>query len=183
MFGTTTIVVLALLALAAAALAIGWLSRVNRHLSELGRRVLDSQDIGRINEAANKTETFESRMAGCERKADEGQKQLVEYKTKLSELTTKLGSVEQMTKKNEACLAELIPNVKALADEIQTIKKFQTATEKVHGLILTAFTDMQASMTPHEGLRTPLEAAEPKEASEGPQEWWQVGEDRTRANR
>ena len=174
---------LASLALAAAVFAVGWLSRVNKHLSELGRRVLDSQDIGRINEAANKTETFESRMVGCERKADEGQKQLAEFKTKLSELTTKAGSVEQMAKKNEACLTEIIPNVKALADEVQTIKKFQVATEKVHSLILTALTDMQASMTAHEGLGTMLEAAKPREASEGPQEWWQVGDDRTAVNR
>jgi chromosome segregation ATPase len=172
MLGTMTIV-LALLALAAAVFAIGWLSKVNGHLSELGRRVLDSQDIGRINEAASKTETFESRMAGCERKADEGQKQLVENKTKLNELAAKAGSVEQTAKKNEACLTELVPNIKALADEIQTIKKFQTATEKVHSLIQSALTDMQASMNHPEGLGTALEAAKPKEASEGPEEWWQ----------
>jgi len=169
MFGTMTIVLLAL-ALAAAVFAIGWLSRVNNRLSELGRRVLASQDIGRINDAANKTESFESRMAGCERKADESQNQLAEYKTKLSEHTSKLGSVEQMAKKNETCLAEIIPNIKALADEIQIIKKFQVATEKGHSLILTALTDMQASMTPNGGLGATLEAAKPKEASE---EWWQ----------
>ncbi len=183
MLGTMTIVLLALLALAAAVFAIGWLSRINKHLSELGRRVLDSQDIGRINEAANKTESFESRMAGCEHKAGESQNQLVEHKTKLSELAAKLGSVEQMANKNETCLAEIIPNIKALADEIQTIKKFQVATEKVHSLILAALTDMQASMAPHEGLGTTLEAAKPKEASEGPEEWWQSGDDRTPMNK
>lgn len=193
MFNTMTIVLLAS-ALAAAVFAIGWLLKVNKHLSDLGRRVLASQDIGRINEAANKTETFESRMAGCERKADESQKQLMEYKTKLSaiadklgaseqkmasfevrfdELAAKLGSVEQMATKNEACFDEMIPNIKALADEIQAIKKFQMATEKVHSLIQTAFTDMQASVPADEDLVTMPQAAKPQEASEGPQEWQQ----------
>jgi septal ring factor EnvC (AmiA/AmiB activator) len=191
MFDTIAIVFLVLLALAAAVSAIGWLSRVNKHVSELGRRVLESQDIARINEAANKTESFESRMAGCEHKADESQNQLVEYKTKLSELAdklgasgqkmasfegrfdefaTKLGSVEQMANKNEAYLAETIPSIKALADEIQTIKKFQTATEKVHSLTLAAFTDMQVSMPPDDGLGTTPEAAKPEETSQGPEE-------------
>lgn len=184
MFSTITIV-LALLALGAAIFAIVWASKVNGYLSDLGRRVLDSQDIERIYAAASKTETFESRMAGCERKADECQKQLAENKTKLSELaaktdkvgelTAKTDSVEQTAKKNETCLAELVPNIKALADEIQTIKKFQAATEKVHSLLLSALTDLQASMTPHEGLGTASEAAKPQEASEGPQEWWQAG--------
>ncbi len=171
-----------LLALAAAVFAIAWLTRVNKHVLELGRRVLESEDIGRINEAANKTETFESRMAGCERKASESQNQLAEFKTKLSELATKLGSVEQMANKNEACLTELVPNVKALADEIQTIKKFQAATEKVHSLIQAALTDMQAGMSLNEGLGTTLQAAKPKEVSEGPQEWWQAGDDKTPMN-
>lgn len=182
MFGTITIV-LALSALGAAIFAVVWVSKVNRYLSELGRRVLDSQDIGRINEAANKTETFESRMAGCERKAEENQKQLAENKTKLSELAARAGSIEQMARKNEACLTELVPNIKALADEIQTMKKFQTATEKVHSLIQAAFSDMQASMTPHGGPGTTLQDALPKEASEGPQEWWQAGDDRNPMNK
>lgn len=180
---STITIVLALSALGAAIIAIGWLSRVNRHLLELGRRVLDSQDIGRINEAASKTETFESRMAGCERKADESQKQLAENKTKQSELAARAGSIEQMAKKNEACLTELVPDIKALADEIQTMKKFQTATEKVHSLILGALTDMQASMTPHGGLGASLDAAKPKDAPQGPEEWWQAGDDANPMNK
>ena len=184
MFDTTTIALfLALIAFVAALVAIGWLLRLSKHMSELGMRVLESQDIGRINEAANKTESFESRMAGCERKADESQKQLAEFRTKLSELAAKASSVEQTAKKNEACLAELIPNIKALADEIQTVKKFQAATEKIHSLILSAFSDMQASMTPGDGLGTPLEAAKPEEASQAPEEWWQAGDNGTPANK
>ncbi len=172
-----------LLALAAAAFAIAWLTRVNQHVLELGRRVLESEDIGRINDAANKIETFQSRMAACEHKASESQKELAEFKIKLNELTAKLGTVEQTAKQNEACVTELIPNVKALADEVQTIKKFQTATEKVHSLIQAALTDMQAGMSFNEGLKTTLQAAKPKEASEGPEEWWQAGDDKNATNK
>jgi len=200
MFDTITIalVFLTLSALVAAVFAIGWLSKVRKHLSELGRRVLESQDIGRINEAANKILSFESRMAGCEQKADGSKNQLAEHKTKLSELADKLGaseqktasfearfdelatkleSAEQMANKNEASLAEAIPSIKALADEIQNLQKFQTATEKVHSLIQSAFTDMQASMPPEEGLGTTPETAQPEEASQGSEERQEETED------
>jgi chromosome segregation ATPase len=193
MFNTITIVLvlLTLSAVAAAVFAIGWLSRVKRHLSELGMRVLESQDVGKIKEAANRTESFESRMAGCEQKADGSENQLVEHETKLSELadklgaseqkmaslevrfdelSTKLGSVEQVANKNEDGLAQTIPNIKALADEIQSLKMFQTATEKVHSLIQSAFTDMQAGMPSEEVLGTTPEDAQPEEASQGPEE-------------
>ena len=197
MFNTITIVFLALLALAVAVVAIGWLLRLSKHLSELGRRVLESEDIGRIKEAAKKTESFESRMAGCEHKADESQNQLAEHKTKLSELaakleaseqkmasfevrfdelTTKLESVEQMANKNEASLAEAIPSIKALADEIQSLQKFQTATEKAHSLIQAAFTDMQASIPPEESLGTTPETAKLEETSQEPEEWQEEAE-------
>jgi len=192
MFNTITIVFLTLLALAMAVAAIIWLLRVSKHLSELGMRVLESQDIGRIKEAANKTESFESRMAGCEEKADESQNQLGKHKTKLSELAdklgaseqkmasfevrfdklaTKLGSVEQMANTNDASLAEAIPSIKALADEIQNLQKFQTATEKAHSLIQAAFTDIQASILPEDSLVTTPETAKPEETSQGPEEW------------
>jgi chromosome segregation ATPase len=181
MFGTVTIL-LALLALAATGFAIVWLSKVNKQLADLGRRVLESEDIGRIYEAADRTQTFESRLAGCERKAAEGQNQLAEFKTQLSELASRTGSVEQLAKKNEACIDEIIPNIKALADEIQIIKRFQMATERVHSLILAAFNDMQASMTNEEGFRAPAEVAKPQEASDPPEEWWQVRDDKTAIN-
>lgn len=198
MFNTITIVFLALLALAVAVVAIGWLLRLSKHMSELGKRVLESQDIGRIKEAVNKTESFESRMAGCEHKADESQNQLAEHKTKLSELAdklgaseqkmasfevrfdelaTKLGSVEQMANKNETSLTEAIPSIKALADEIQTLQKFQTATENTRSLILAAFTDMQASMPHEESLGTTPETAKPEEASQETEEWQEETED------
>jgi chromosome segregation ATPase len=191
-------IVLALLALAAAVVAIGWLSRVNKHLLELGRNVLESQDIGKIKDAANKTESFESRVAGCEQKANETQNQLAEHKTKLSELADKLGaseqktasfevrfdelvtkleSVEQIANKNEAGFAEAIPSIKALADEIQSLQKFQTATEKAHSLIQAAFTDMQSSLPPEESPGTTPETAKPEETSQGPEEWQEGNEE------
>jgi chromosome segregation ATPase len=199
MFDTITIVLvlLTLSALAVAGFAIVLLSGVKKNLSELGMRVLESQDIGKIKEAASKAESFESRMAGCEQKADESKNLLAEHKTKLNELTehktklneladklraseqkmaslevrfnelfTRLESVEQMVSRNEDGLAQTVPNIKALADEIQSIKKFQTATEKVHSLIQSAFTDMQANMSSQESLGTT-----PEDASQGPEEW------------
>ena len=173
MFNTITIVLvfLTLSAVAAAGFAVLYLSRVKRNLSELGMRVLESQDIGKIKEAANKAGSLESRMAECEHKADENKNQIAENKTKVNEftneitsseqkittfegrfdeLTTKLESVEQKANKNEDSLAQTVPNIKALADEIQNIKMFQTATEKIHSLIQTAFTDIQASVPPEE---------------------------------
>jgi len=217
---------MALLALLVAVAAIGWLARVSKHLSALGRRVLESEEIGRIIEAADKTVSFESRMTGCEDRANQSQNQLVEHKTKLSELAanlgateqmanrngaglaeasekmasfelrfdgfesnvrekldqllehetkvnelaTKLGAVEQMIDEHTAGLAEASRSMKALADEIQSLKEFQTATEKTRSLILAAFNDMRGSMSPEEGLGTRLETAKPEETSQGPEE-------------
>ena len=192
---TIVLVLLTLSAVGAAGFAVLYLSRVKRNLSELGMRVLESQDIGKIKEAANKTDTFESRLAGWEQKAQESKNLLAEHKTKLNELadnleasqvkmaslearlnelTTRLESVEQKTSKNENDLAQTVPNIKALADEIQSIKMFQTATEKIHGLIQSAFSDMhtsmptndmQASMPPEQVLTTTPEDTTPQEAT------------------
>jgi len=103
---TIALFVLALISLVMAVVAIGWLSIVSKHLSGLGKRVLESEDIGRIIEAADKTVSFESRMTGCESKADESQNQLVEHQTKLSELAAKLGAAEQMMDRHTADLAK-----------------------------------------------------------------------------
>jgi len=147
-------------------------------------RVLESQDVGKIKEAANKTGSFESRVAGCEQKADESKNQLAEHKTRLNELadkleaseqkmpsfetrfdelSTKLESVEQMTNKNEDGLAQTVPNIKALADEIQSLKMFQIAAEKTRSLILDAFNDMQTGKLPEEVLGTMPEDAKTEE--------------------
>jgi len=189
---------MAISALAAAVFAIGYLSNVKRRLSELGIRVLESEDIGKIKEAANKAESYETRMAGCEHKADESQNQIAVHETKLSkladkleaseqkmasskvrfdELSTRLESVEQLANKNEDGLAQTVPNIKALADKIQSIKKFQTATEKIHSLIQAAFSDMQASTPPEEVPVTMPEAAKLEEDSQGSEEWQEETKD------
>jgi len=200
MFDTITIVLvcLTLSAVVMAVYAIGCLLRVKKSLSELGLRVLESEDIGKIKEAANKAESYETRMAGCEHKAEENQNRLAVHETKLSELadklaaseqkmasfkvrfdelSTRLESVEQMANKNEDGLAQMVPNIKSLADEIQSIKKFQTATEKIHSLIQAAFTDMQVSMPHEEAPVTMPEAAKAEDASKESEEWEEVTKD------
>jgi chromosome segregation ATPase len=172
---TIVLVLLTLSAVGAAGFAILFLSKVKKNLSELGIRVLESQDIGKVKEAAQKAGSFESRMAGCEQKTDETKNLITGYETKLDELNGKLGesgqkidsfegrfnelstrldSIEQMTKKNGDDLAQTVPNIKALADEIQKLKMFQATTEKVHGLIQSAYTDIQASIPPEGDLLT-----------------------------
>ena len=101
---------------------------------------------------------------------------MASFEVRFDELASKLESVEQMANKNESSLAEAIPSIKALADEIQTLQKFQTATEKAHSLILAAFTDMQTTMPPVESLGTTPETAKPEEASQGPEEWQEEAE-------
>jgi chromosome segregation ATPase len=85
MLGMVTIS-LAVLSLVAAVVAIGWVSILKKHLSVLGQRVLESEDIGRVIQAADKVGTFESRMTGCENKTEDSKKQFAEHETKLSEL-------------------------------------------------------------------------------------------------
>ena len=223
---TTVFVFLAVFALVLAVAAIGWLARVSKRLSALGRRVLESEEIERIRAAADKTASFESRMAGCENKTTQSQNQLADHETKLrelaanlgateqmanrngtglagvsekmssfesrlvrcenraeqsqdqlvdhekrgNELATKLGSVEQMADNIGADLAEANRSIKALADEIQSLRKFQTATQKACSLILAAFPDMRANVPPEEGLGTTPETATPEESSQAPQE-------------
>jgi chromosome segregation ATPase len=102
---TIALFILVLISLATAAVAIGWLSIVSKRLSALGQRVLESDDIGRIIQAADRTSSFESRMTVCESKADDSQKQLPEHEKKLSELVSKQVAVEQMIKKHAVDLA------------------------------------------------------------------------------
>ena len=195
MFDAITIVLmlLTLSAVGAAGYAVLFLSKVRRDLMDLGMRVLESQDVGKIKEAANKTDTFESRLAGSEQKlagfeqkAEESRNQFNEQKTRLdelagklgaseqkagsfdarfNELSTKLESVEQKISKNENDLAQTVPNIKALADEIQNLKVFQKATEKTHNLIVDAFNDMQAGVPSNEGFVTQPKIPTPEEVT------------------
>lgn len=103
---TIALFVLAFISLVVAAVALGWLSLVSKHLSVLGKRVLESEDIGRIIQAADKTASFESRLAGCQSKVDESQNQLAELQTKLSEIATKQGAADQMMDRHTTDLAK-----------------------------------------------------------------------------
>jgi chromosome segregation ATPase len=217
---------LALSSLLVASAAIGWLVGVNRRLSELGVRVLESEDTKKIIEAADKTAFFESRMAGCEDTTNQSKNQLAAHETKLGELAAKLEPTEQMANRNGTGLAEVsekmgsfesrmaecenrteqsenkLPehetkanelaarleavehmlhehatnlaqangSMKVLADGIQSLEEFQTATEKTRNLILTAFNDMQADMPHEECLGARVDTGEPVEISQGPQE-------------
>jgi chromosome segregation ATPase len=104
-------ITLALLSLVAAVIAIGWLSILRKHLSVLGQRVLESEDIGRIIQAADKVGSFESRMTGCENKADENKKRLVENETKLNGLIAKQEASEQKMDRHSTDLAKTSENM------------------------------------------------------------------------
>jgi len=104
---TIALFVLALITFIFAIIAIVWLSIVSKHLSALGKRVLESEDIERVIHAADKTVSFGSRIAGLESKADESQSQLVELQTRHSEITTKLDVTGQTMDKYTSDLAKI----------------------------------------------------------------------------
>jgi vacuolar-type H+-ATPase subunit I/STV1 len=178
---TTSLFLLALLSLAAAGIAIGWLVKLRKHLSVLGQRVLESEDIGKILQAAEKVGFYESRITACQNKADECKKQgdehetklnqLVQLETKVKELTGRMQSVERIAGRNETDLAKADQNIKAMTDEIEILQKFQAVTEKTHSLIQAAFTSMGTGMSSIEAGH-----AEPKMGEE--QETAQTSEDR-----
>jgi vacuolar-type H+-ATPase subunit I/STV1 len=177
---TTSLFALGLLSLAAAGTALVWLAKLRKLLSVLGQRVLESEDIGKILQAAEKVGVYESRIAGCEGKAGESKKQLGEHEmklnhlaaleTKANELAGRLQSVEQVSGRNEADLAKAGENIKTVTDEIQILQKFQTVTEKTHSLIQAAFTDMGAGMSSIEASHTEPQTADPQETSQAPQD-------------
>ncbi|MHC4539274.1 MAG: hypothetical protein ACYS74_05770 [Planctomycetota bacterium] len=121
-------------------------------------------------EVSKKTASLESRMAGCEDRANQAQNQLVQHETKVNELSTKLGAAEQVLDGHAAAFDESTRNMQVLADAIQSLEEFQTATEKARSLILAAFNDMRASISPEEGLGPRLEPAKPEETPQGPEQ-------------
>jgi chromosome segregation ATPase len=167
---------LAIVSLVAAGVAIVWLSIIRKQLSALGKRILESEDIGKILQAAEKVGTYESRMTGCENKTGESQKQLSELQSKANESASKIESVEARSGRNETGLAEIVPSIKKLAEEIQNLQKFQTATKKVHSLIQAAFTDMGARMSSEDYGITP-QINESEQISNEPEEEHQEAED------
>jgi septal ring factor EnvC (AmiA/AmiB activator) len=168
---------LAVISLVAAGVAIVWLSIIRKQLSALGKRILESEDIGKILQAAEKVGTFESRMTGCENKTGESQKQLSELQSKVNESASKIESIETKSGRNENGLAEIVPSIKNLAEEIQNLQKFQTATKKTHSLIQAAFTEMGARMSFEEGEEMTSHVTEPEQISNEPETEHQEVED------
>jgi chromosome segregation ATPase len=130
---TAAFVFLALLALLAAVVAIGWLSRVNRHLSELGRRVLASEDVERIADAMQKAVSFESRTAGCENRLDKSQNQLEAHETKLRELAAKLSEDEQVMGRHTTGLAATSDKTASVESRLDSFE--HSAGEKLKQLL------------------------------------------------
>jgi chromosome segregation ATPase len=130
---TIALFVLAFISLVVGAIAIAWLSIVSKHLSALGKRVLESEDIGRIIEAANKTESFESRITGCQSKADESQNQLAELQTKLSEIAAKQVAAGQMMERHTTDIAKI--SEKMASFELRFDEFENNAGEKLNQLL------------------------------------------------
>ena len=168
---------LALISLVAAGAAIVWLSIIRKQLSALGKRILESEDIGKILQAAEKVGTYESRISGCENKTGESQRQLSELQTKVNDSASKIESNITKSAMNENGLAEIVPSIKNLAEEIQNLQKFQTATKKTHSLIQAAFTDMGARMSIEEGEEIMPHVTEPEQISSEPETEHQEAED------
>jgi chromosome segregation ATPase len=97
--------ILALIALVVATVAIVWLSIVRKHLSTLGKRVLEFEDVGRVIQATGNIESFESRITGCESKVDESQNKLADYETTIDEIVSKVRQAEEIMKKHAVDLA------------------------------------------------------------------------------
>jgi len=104
---STVSVSIAVCALLAGIAAIVWLSKLNKRMTGLGRRLLESEDVGKIKEAAQRAASFEARMVGCENIANQNQSQLEEHKTRLSELAEKAGTTEHTVNRNAAGLGEV----------------------------------------------------------------------------
>jgi chromosome segregation ATPase len=102
---TIVLFILVFASLVVATIAIGWLSMVSKHLSDLGKRVLESEDVGRVIQAADNTASFESRISDCEKNNNESQNQLTEHETKLNEVADKQGAVQQIINRHAADLA------------------------------------------------------------------------------
>jgi len=133
MLGIVT-VSLALISLLAAIIAIGWLLIVNKHLSILGQRVLESEDIGRIIQAADKVGSFESRMGGCENKADKSQQQLSEHETKLSELIARQQTFEQKTDRHSDDLTKMSDQLSELQTKMNELaSKLESVEQTTNG--------------------------------------------------
>ena len=236
---TIVLFILAFVSMVVSTIAIGWLSMVSKHLSDLGKRVLESEDVGRVIQAADNTASFESRISDFEKNNNESQNQLAEHETKLNEitdkqgavqqiinrhaadlantsekltsfelrfndfennvgdklnklqeydakvneLTTKLQTIEQTTSQNEAGLAEADRSIKAIRDGIDNLEKFRASIEKTRNLILSAFTDLQDTMSSREDMEIASEITKPEEISQEPEGEYHEVEDQATPGR
>ena len=96
---TMALFVLALISFIFAIIAIFWISIVSRHLSAL--------KAGKVTQAAEKTAYLESRITGCQKKADENRNQLAELQTTLNQVIAKLEIAEQTVDNYTAYLAKV----------------------------------------------------------------------------
>jgi chromosome segregation ATPase len=96
---TIALFVLALISFIFAIIAIFWLSIVSRHLSAL--------KAGKVTQAADKTTSLESRITGCQKKADENRNHLAELQTRLNQVIAKLEIAEQTVDNCTAYIAKV----------------------------------------------------------------------------
>lgn len=96
---------LALISLALATISIVWQLKLRRHLSILGKKILEFEDVKIAIQNTGKKQSFESRIAGCESKADESQNKLAEYEATFDEILSRVREVEEIMKKHAVELA------------------------------------------------------------------------------
>lgn len=96
---TIALFVLALISFIFAISAIFWLSIISKHLSAL--------KAGKVTQASEKTASLESRITGCQKKADENRNQLAELQTRLNQVIAKLEIVEQTMDNYTAYIAKV----------------------------------------------------------------------------
>jgi chromosome segregation ATPase len=136
---TTVVFILALISLLFAIIVILWLSLVSKHLSKLGKRVLEFEDIERIMKAAEQTVSFESRITDCESKAYESQHQLVEHGTRLSEVIADLDKISEKIASFELCFDEFENKVSANLNKLLelevNVNELTTKLKSVEGVV------------------------------------------------
>jgi len=111
-------VFVALSALVLAVASIGWAVKLNKRLSGLGRRVLESTDTAKILAAAEKAGTIESRLTACEDRTNQNQNQLSEHGTRLGELAANLDTTGQTANRNQAGLSDVSEKVASFESRI-----------------------------------------------------------------
>jgi chromosome segregation ATPase len=175
---------LALVSFALAAISILWLLKVRKLLSTLSKIALEFDDAASAIPAADKTESLESRIAGCETTIDEiaSKVRQVEdiiktHAVDLANTSEKIASYEhrfeyfessladklnQAANKNQAGLAEVLTSVNALKDKIEDLEKFRTIIQKTHTIIQAAFADMRTSASAEKDPAASRQTAEPE---------------------